>query len=264
MESADRRSAHLENVKEFAAVIPSKTLLSFVNNKATSSPLEAPRSSSTLGPFLPSSPLTPGVPPSLPIAHLHESITRFSVTLPPTPILRLSLLDRLTPGVDSLPAEVPYGIDSDGLAVFAGSPRAYIQQDDEAWENLDPLLNQVIGYGAMPETLSQRIQRGKFGMDGIYTWLKVCVEELNISEGLLEGKTERLIDALLLLYVHSLPSITLFHISSRFSRGARPGPTSVTQPPQAKMIIHEVLELDSPPRVSYRLLLSTFAAQVMA
>ena len=92
--------------------------------------------------------------------------------------------------IDSLPTEVPDGVDSDDLAIFAGSPRAYIQQDDEAWENLDPLLNQVIGYGATPEIISQRIRRGKFGMDGMYTWLKVCIEELNISEGLLEGKIE--------------------------------------------------------------------------
>ena len=33
---------------------------------------------------------------------------------------------------------------------------------------LDPLLNEVVGYGATPETLSQHIQRGKFGMDGMY------------------------------------------------------------------------------------------------
>ena len=107
--------------------------------------------------------------------------------------------------------EVPYGIDSDDLAIFAGSPRAHIQQDDEAWENLDPLLNQVVGYGATPETISQRIRRGKFGMDGMYTWPKVCIEELNVSEGLLEGKIERLIDAMLILYVHSLVFLTFFH-----------------------------------------------------
>ena len=133
----------------------------------------------------------PGVPPSLPIAqHLHESAARLSVTPPPTPIFRLSLLDRLKAVINSLPAEVPYGADSDDLAIFSGSPRAYIQQDDEAWENLDPVLNQVIGYGATPEIISQHIRRGKFGMDGMYSWLKVCVEELNISEGLLEGKIE--------------------------------------------------------------------------
>ena len=67
-------SAHIENVKK-AAAIPSKTLLSYFNKKATSSPLEAPRSSSTLGPFRLSSSLMPGVPSSLPIAqHLHESV----------------------------------------------------------------------------------------------------------------------------------------------------------------------------------------------
>ena len=107
--------------------------------------------------------------------------------------------------------EVPYGVDSDDLAIFAGSPHAHIQQDDEAWENLDPLLNQVVSYGATPETISQRIRRGKFGMDGMYTWPKVCIEELNVSEGLLEGKIERLIDAMLILYVDSLLFLTFFH-----------------------------------------------------
>ena len=67
--------------------------------------------------------------------------------------------------------EVSYDVDSDDLAVFAGSPCTHFQQDDEAWENLDPLLNQVVGYVATPETISQRIQQGKFGMDGTYTWL---------------------------------------------------------------------------------------------
>ena len=43
-------SAHFENVEK-AAAIPSKTLHSFFNEKATSSPFEAPRSLSTLDPF---------------------------------------------------------------------------------------------------------------------------------------------------------------------------------------------------------------------
>ena len=43
-------SAHFENVKK-AAAIPSKTLHWFFNEKATSSPFEAPRSLSTLDPF---------------------------------------------------------------------------------------------------------------------------------------------------------------------------------------------------------------------
>ena len=147
-------SAYLENVKK-AAPIPSKTLLSFFNKKATLSPLDAPRSSSTLDPLRLSSSLTPGVPPSLPIAqHFHESVARLSVTPPPTPILRLSLLDRLKAVIDSFLAEVPYGADSDDLAIFAGSPRTYIQQDDEAWENIDPLMNQVIRYGATPKIIS--------------------------------------------------------------------------------------------------------------
>ena len=129
-------SAHFENVKK-AAAIPSKTLHSFFNKKTTLSPLEAPRSSSTLAPFRLSSSLMPRVSPSLPIAqHPNESVSRLSVTPPPTPTGRLSLLDPLKAVFEYLPMEVPYGIDSDNLAIFAGSPRAHIQQDDEAWETL--------------------------------------------------------------------------------------------------------------------------------
>ena len=124
-------SVHLKNIKK-AAAIPLKTLLSFFNKKVTSSPLEAPCSLPTWGPFHLSSSLMPGISPALPIAqHLSESVARSSVTLPPTPILRLSLLDRLKAVINSLPTEVPYGINSDDLAIFAGSPHAHIQQDNE-------------------------------------------------------------------------------------------------------------------------------------
>ena len=133
-------SAHLENIKKVAA-IPSKMLLSFFNKKATSLPLEAPHNLSTLSPFHLSSLLMPGV----------------SVTLPPTPIPLLSLLDQLKVVINSFPVDVPYGVDSDDLAIFAESPHAHIQQDDEAWESLDPLLNQVIGYSATPKIISQCI-----------------------------------------------------------------------------------------------------------
>ncbi|KIJ95384.1 hypothetical protein K443DRAFT_108865, partial [Laccaria amethystina LaAM-08-1] len=153
-------SAQLKNIKKSAG-IPSKTLLLFFNK--TSSPLEAPCGSSTISPFCLCSLLTPGSSPTLLIAqHLSESVACLSVTS----VLESSLvrlLSQLKAVIDSLPVEVPYGIDSDDLAVFAGSLRTHIQQDNEAWESLDPLLNQ-------------------FGMDGMYTWVKVCIEELNISE----------------------------------------------------------------------------------
>ena len=67
-----------------------------------------------------------GVSPSLPIAqHPDESVSHLSVTPPPAPTGRLILHDRLKAVIDSLPMEVPYGIDSDDLAVFAGSPHRF-------------------------------------------------------------------------------------------------------------------------------------------
>ena len=86
---------------------------------------------------------------------LHSFFNKKATSLPLEAPRRLSTLapfrlsSSLTPGVSpSLPIA---------------------QQDDEAWENLDSLLNQVIGYVATPETISQRIRQGKFGVDGMHT-----------------------------------------------------------------------------------------------
>lgn len=84
-------------------------------------------------------------------------------------------------------------------------------------------------------------------MDGRYTWLKACIEELNIGEGLLEGKIERLIDGMLFLYVHL--SHPLFSCSFKIFQGAtwRLSSTAVEKPPQAEAMIYEIIESDSLP-----------------
>lgn len=88
------------------------------------------------------------------------------------------------------------------MGAFSGNPSTHILQGDDAWETIDRMLNRVFGYGVAVEQLTSIITRGPFGMDGMYNWVKVCIEELKIDEVLLDGKVQRLIDAMLLLYVY--------------------------------------------------------------
>ena len=107
-----------------------------------------------------------------------------------------TLLNRFKAAINSLPLAVPVGINSDDLAAFSGNPAALIGPDDEPWEILDQVLNRLVGYGATPEGISSIIRRGRFGMDGMYNWVNACIEDLHIGEPLLEGKIQRLIEAM--------------------------------------------------------------------
>lgn len=99
---------------------------------------------------------------------------------------------------------------SDPIAHFSGSPKTLIVDGSDAWECIDPLLNNFLGYGIETNVLSARIRRGPMGIDGLCQWLDICVKELGISEALLEGKVERLIKAVEAWYVctHCLRSLT--------------------------------------------------------
>jgi hypothetical protein len=113
-----------------------------------------------------------------------------------------TLLNWFKAAIDSLPLVVPVGIDSDELAAFSGNPAALIGPDDEPWEILDQVLNRLVGYGATPEGISSIIQRGQFGMDGMYNWVQACIEDLHIDEPLLEGKIQWLMEFMYVLHLH--------------------------------------------------------------
>jgi hypothetical protein len=49
--------------------------------------------------------------------------------------------------------------------------------------------------------VSAIIRWGRFGMDGLCDWLETCISELEVNPDLLEGKVQRLLDAIGLLYV---------------------------------------------------------------
>ncbi|KIK05233.1 hypothetical protein K443DRAFT_675348 [Laccaria amethystina LaAM-08-1] len=183
-------AAHKTNARK-AAAIPSKRISSFFTKTATPTASSSTHTSALVPIHIfPKLPIRqPFHPAPLP-GDLHP--IEFGETLS----ARTTLLNRFKAAIDSLPLSVPMGINSDDLAAFSGNPAALIGPDDEPWEILDQVLNRLVGYGATPEGISSIIRRGQFGMDGMYHWVKACIEDLHIGEPLLEGKIERLIEAM--------------------------------------------------------------------
>jgi hypothetical protein len=112
-----------------------------------------------------------------------------------------SLIDRLRVAIRMLPITVLVGTEDDVLAQFARAPFVDPSEYDDAWEMVDKTLNGAIGYGMSVAAVSAIIRRGRFGMDGLCDWLETCILEYGINPNLLEGKVQRLLDAMSLLCV---------------------------------------------------------------
>jgi hypothetical protein len=118
---------------------------------------------------------------------------------PMTPDQHGSLMDQLRVATGRLPITVSVGTEDDILAQFSGAPFVDPNEYEDPWEMVDKTLNGVIGYGMSVAAVSAIIQRGRFGMDGLCDWLETCISEYGISPDLLEGKVQRLLDAMGLL-----------------------------------------------------------------
>ena len=112
-----------------------------------------------------------------------------------------SLIDRLRVAIRMLPITVLVGTEDDVLGQFARAPFVDPSEYDDAWEMVDKTLNGAIGYGMSIAAVSAIIRRGRFGMDGLCDWLETCILEYGINPNLLEGKVQRLLDAMSLLCV---------------------------------------------------------------
>lgn len=117
---------------------------------------------------------------------------------PPSPLH--PLLKSLRQAIDGLPVDIPEATVSDALAVFSAPPFADPDNDKGPFRAIDSALNHVIGFGTSPESLKTLILHGHFGMDGLFSYLKSCIEDIKIEPVLLEGKIERLIEAMVLWY----------------------------------------------------------------
>lgn len=66
----------------------------------------------------------------------------------------------------------------------------------DAWEVLDPVLNNVLGWGRTAADIARDVRRGPMGLDGLMGLVERFVREYGLSGGLLEGKFRVLFEAI--------------------------------------------------------------------
>jgi hypothetical protein len=67
---------------------------------------------------------------------------------------------------------------------------------DEVWENVNPGLDRILGFGRPKVEIAAMIRGGREGLQGLYEYLEVLVEKGDVVGGLLEGKVTALMTAM--------------------------------------------------------------------
>lgn len=104
------------------------------------------------------------------------------------------MLGGLRQATTHLPNSIPEANDDDVLARFTA--KLPLVDRDSAWEFLDPILNNVVGWGASVEKVAGLIRRGPKGLEAMVRYLESFVVEYGISGVLLEGKIAVLMKAI--------------------------------------------------------------------
>ena len=76
------------------------------------------------------------------------------------------------------------------LSVCADVPK------DEVWENVNPGLDRILGFGRPKAEITAMVRGGREGLQGLYEYLEVLVEKGDVVGGLLEGKVTTLMTAM--------------------------------------------------------------------
>jgi len=112
-----------------------------------------------------------------------------------------SLINQLRAVTQSLPSSIAIGTEDDVLAQFSEPLVVNPNECDDAWQMIDKILNGAIGYDMSVAGVTAIIRRGRLGMDGMCDWLEACISKHGVHPMLLEGKIQRLLDAMNLLCV---------------------------------------------------------------
>ncbi|KAI0027276.1 hypothetical protein K488DRAFT_91062 [Vararia minispora EC-137] len=118
------------------------------------------------------------------------------------PVVRPTIapaLQELVTAVSDLPMSVLEAKEGDVLYVLATGSAYDVEDDDDPWEVLDHVLNQVFGFSKTVEEISMLVRRGTYGMNSVVETMSVFVERYRIDPQLLEGKARRMQDAIVLL-----------------------------------------------------------------
>ena len=109
----------------------------------------------------------------------------------------LTLLARLDWAAHEMPAYIPEAEPQDDIAcvLSVGDPN----DPSEAWEYLDPMLNNLLGYSSSVEDVARRVWHGPLGVEGLGQLIHRFVVNYGITGDLLEGKLRKLLDVIELL-----------------------------------------------------------------
>ena len=118
--------------------------------------------------------------------------SRTASLIPDTPAI--NLLATLEKAVNNLPA-LPEASEVDEIAIFSQNVPADLDKED-AWEFLDPILNRFLGFDRTVESISEELRGGEMGLAAMIRYLKDFITLYQIDRGLLEGKVQRLLDAI--------------------------------------------------------------------
>ncbi|EIW85618.1 hypothetical protein CONPUDRAFT_70379 [Coniophora puteana RWD-64-598 SS2] len=148
-------------------------------------------------------------PPKAPTPSTSSSPTPSASTSVPAPTNppcpeALALIQRLRAARRGLPATVEEvsqettTIDGpQGLAAVVCCRNALAALPEaEVWENLDPMLNKIMGGDSKQDDLQALVRIGPLGLDGFIEFLEFVVIQRGIKGGLLEGKLTRFISAM--------------------------------------------------------------------
>lgn len=177
-----------------------------------------------------------------------------------------------------MPDTVPVGVSNDKLGSLITTDIGVLLDGvdpADAYEVLDPVLNNTIGYNKSAQDIATILTRGIYGIEGLCDWLDLLVTNHGIDSTLLEPRVARLCDALILWYAFTdiflrlkccelicltwlsgaVPQAqdSLSHVTSKTSSGTptfvADGPqTTLTKPKIAKKTqLCSGIQLDVPP-----------------
>jgi hypothetical protein len=106
----------------------------------------------------------------------------------------LKLIQTLNEAIKNLPLFMPEANNDNRLAAFAQEPPSVAA--DDAWEVLDPILNNFLGYGTTAEAVAIHIRCGQKGIDALRQYIEHFVIKYGIPGSLLEGKMAVLMKAM--------------------------------------------------------------------
>jgi len=106
----------------------------------------------------------------------------------------LNIINRIRMAASRLKPSVPEATALDTLACFSGDPTLEVG-DNDPWEAVNRTLHDGLGYGATVEDLVKIIRRGPYGILGFTNWVESCIRILKIDGALMEGRLQRVLEA---------------------------------------------------------------------